>query len=116
MTELADLIRTELGVEEDSFFLSHESMRAAIGAVLDIHKADPDFEPPAGTCRSCGGTGEVYGGTGPDGHIWTGEKCCCDHPHCVWCGGCWESGGCPAYLHISRVIAEQLGLIAELAK
>lgn len=113
MTELADLIRTELGVEDDSYYATPEAMRAAITAILKVHSADPDFELPVGTCRSCGGTGEVYGGTGADGHIWTGEKCCCDHPHCVWCGECWEDGACAAHRHLSRVIAQELGLIAE---
>lgn len=38
-------------------------------------------------CYGCGGTGERYDGTGPDGHIWSGVECCCSHPHCV-CGEC----------------------------
>lgn len=61
MSELADLIRTELGVGEDSYFLSHEAMRTAIGAVLDEHE-------PHGIYTDCGHDHPYNDdGTPPDG-------------------------------------------------
>lgn len=71
-------------------------------------------DAPDNSCYSCGGTGEVYLGTGPDGHAWSGDPCCCSHEHCK-CGAC---GGYPCEqvqyaLAVARAI---LGEAAELIR
>lgn len=74
------------------------------------HQPVPAYDAPeAGTCAACGGTGERYYGTGPDGHIWSGESCCCDHTHC----GCGSCAGFPCELaQWALEVASALGVDA----
>ena len=46
---------------------------------------------PSGLCGACGGTGEVYRGTGETGHIFDGA-CGCETPYCGGCGEAWPCG------------------------
>jgi hypothetical protein len=48
--------------------------------------------PTPGVCFSCGNTGEVYHGRGPDGPVW-GGPCGCDTPYCNACGDPWPCAG-----------------------
>ncbi|MCZ0984172.1 hypothetical protein O1L60_46275 [Streptomyces diastatochromogenes] len=53
----------------------------------ETHGPAPQPETTESSCHGCGGTGQVYLGTGPDGHAWSGTECCCSHRHCT-CGSC----------------------------
>ncbi|MFD4968881.1 hypothetical protein [Streptomyces sp. NPDC058424] len=65
-----------------------EALIGLLGTVAESgHTLVPVPEDPPTDCRGCGGTGERYDGTGPDGHAWSGESCCCSHEHCS-CGAC----------------------------
>lgn len=73
------------------------------------HQPSADDTEPDSNCYSCGGTGEVYAGTGPAGHTWTGESCCCSHPHC----GCGSCEGFPCSLaSYALAVAAALGVEA----
>lgn len=126
MSELADLIRTELGVEDDSYYASPGSMRKAIEALLVLHRQVPMY----GECEhtfeqhEAGNTDVVYaeeiGETceaGRTGDICFG--CCCSYElpysqteqcadyHGEGRGTCYP---CPTV----RAVAQQLGLLAEV--
>ncbi|MFJ5151445.1 hypothetical protein ACIQCF_07625 [Streptomyces sp. NPDC088353] len=65
-----------------------EALIGLLGTVAESgHTLVPAPEDPPTNCRGCGGTGQRYDGTGPDGHVWSGESCCCSHEHCS-CGAC----------------------------
>ncbi|MEU3160050.1 hypothetical protein ABZ753_21715 [Streptomyces griseoincarnatus] len=65
-----------------------EALIGLLGTIAESgHRLLPASEDPPSDCRGCGGTGERYDGTGPDGHVWSGESCCCSHEHCS-CGAC----------------------------
>jgi hypothetical protein len=64
----------------------------------------PDRPDQAGACYLCGGTGEVYHGTGPDGHVWGGE-CGCEIPYC---GGCHESWPCDPITTIADAVGVEI--------
>ncbi|MFF2228734.1 hypothetical protein ACFVV7_36055 [Streptomyces globisporus] len=99
-----------------AFHLSDDSGHGRLPAPLpqNTQKAtDPALDavlPPGGTCYSCGDTGVRYDGTGPDGHMWSGEPCCCQHEHCA-CGAC---GGFPCdevdyVVHLATVLLREHG-------
>ncbi|MFJ4966012.1 hypothetical protein ACIP6P_26805 [Streptomyces sp. NPDC088729] len=96
-----------------AFHLSDESRHGPLRAPAPKDVADPALDPvfpTSGACYSCGDTGVRYDGTGPDGHMWTGEPCCCQHEHCA-CGAC---GGFPcdevAYaVHLATVLLREHG-------
>lgn len=79
-----------------------------IVGVPERHRMSPAMKPawwPSKTCRSCGGTGEVYGGTGIDGHIWTGEFCGCESRFC----DCGVADECPEVKHAEAMARSVLG-------
>jgi hypothetical protein len=121
MADLHDLIRDELSVGDDSYFLSPDAMRAAIEAVLELHH-------PFGIYDKCGhdhaeadsGVREIHNVglvcdeglefvvcshcCASDGYGQS-EQCASEHDHGRSCDPC------PTV----RLIAEKLDLIVEAA-
>ncbi|MFI1226286.1 MULTISPECIES: hypothetical protein [Streptomyces] len=96
-----------------AFHLSEDSGHGPLRATEPQHAADPALDaifPTDRVCYSCGDTGVRYDGTGPEGHMWGGEQCCCQHEHCA-CGGC---GGFPCeevdyVVHLATVLLREHG-------
>jgi hypothetical protein len=96
-----------------AFHLSGDSRHGPLPAPVPTDGTDPDLDAAFNTsraCHSCGDTGERYDGTGPDGHMWSGQQCCCQHEHC----GCGACGGFPcdevAYaVHLATVLLREHG-------
>lgn len=66
-------------------------LTAIIHGVVGEHWRHPAPGPNpshTGACGTCGGTGEVYHGTGEAGHVFAGA-CGCDQPYCGNCGEAW---------------------------
>jgi hypothetical protein len=76
-------------------------------AVIAEEHAPRAQEEPS-NCYGCGGTGERYDGTGPEGHSWSGVACCCSHPHCTTCREC---GAFPCEA-VRNALAVALGVLA----
>ncbi|MDW4918684.1 hypothetical protein [Streptomyces californicus] len=96
-----------------AFHLSDDSRHGVLRAPAPENAADPALDAvfrTTGACYSCGDTGVRYDGTGPDGHMWGGEQCCCQHEHCA-CGAC---GGFPCdevdyVVHLATVLLREHG-------
>lgn len=121
MADLHDMIRDEISVGDDSYFLSSDAMRAAISAVLDLHtpygvydKCGHDHEDGEPGVREIDNVGLVCKEglehmvcshcCANDGYGQS-EECASAHDHERFCDPC------PTV----RLIASKLDLIAEAA-
>jgi hypothetical protein len=92
-----DQIRETLGRAVEALHGDGQTLvpAAAAGPLADLldtvteetHGPAPQPGTADSSCHGCGGTGQVYLGTGPDGHAWSDTECCCSHRHCT-CGSC----------------------------
>ncbi|MGW0670611.1 hypothetical protein [Streptomyces sp. NPDC002746] len=93
-----------------AFHLSDDSRHGVLRAPEPETVADPALDAvfrTTGTCYSCGDSGVRHNGTGPDGHMWGGEQCCCQHEHCR-CGG-FPCGEVDYVVHLATVLLRQHG-------
>lgn len=121
MADLHDMIRDEISVGDDSYFLSPDSMRVAISAALDLHAPygiydkcgheHVDTEPGVREIDNVGLVCEaglefvVCSHCCANDGYGQSEECAAAHDHARVCDPC------PTV----RLIASKLGLIAEAA-